>query len=114
MTTYTSGIDPCSEADDEATHRSDPNIGNRRDSQDEASVVFGRGDDWERHFSGSNSDRCEAGMITHDLDFKHVKSDEAVKNYTEDDEDWYESEASCEDSGYDNVKDFITTEASRR
>lgn len=72
------------------------------------------GDDWEDHFSGSNSDRCEAGMITHDLDFERVESSEAIEDYTGDDEDRYGSEASCEYSGYDDEKHFITTDASRR
>ncbi|KAL9136337.1 MAG: hypothetical protein Q9175_002458 [Cornicularia normoerica] len=48
----------------------------------------------EDHFSGSDSDRCEAGMITHDLDFERVESGEAIEDYTGDDEDWYGSEAS--------------------
>lgn len=42
MTACTSDTDPYSKADDEAAHRSDANIGNRRDSQDEALVDLGR------------------------------------------------------------------------
>ena len=43
-----------------------------------------------------------------------VGSDEAIEDYTEENEDWYEKDASCEDSGYDDENDFITTESTER